>query len=350
MKVQKNLLVAPLNWGIGHATRCIPIIKILKENGFNVIIAASGRSLDLLLNEFPHNEFIKLEDYNVKYHSYLPMSINMFMQIPKILLGIYKEHKNLKSIIKDFKIEGVISDNRYGLYSKEIPSIFITHQLEIQTPIFKNLIKKINYLFINKFTQCWIPDYKENGLAGKLSHPKEKIENHIYIGPQSRFKKTTQETIFDILAIVSGPEPQRSIFEKILVEQLKSHKKKALLLQGKPDANFSKKINNLTIQSHMASEDLNTIILQSNIIICRSGYSTIMDLVRLQKNAILVPTPGQTEQEYLAQSLSKSKHFQFQNQKEFSLSEAQIQSNNFVAMNYQNHITNWNDILKIFKK
>ena len=83
MKVQKNLLVAPLNWGIGHATRCIPIIKILKENGFNVIIAASGRSLDLLLNEFPHNEFIKLEDYNVKYHAYLPMSINMFMQIPK---------------------------------------------------------------------------------------------------------------------------------------------------------------------------------------------------------------------------------------------------------------------------
>ncbi|MDG2138936.1 MAG: glycosyltransferase family protein [Flavobacteriales bacterium] len=350
MKVQKNLLVAPLNWGIGHATRCIPIIEILKENGFNVIIATSGRSLDLLLKEFPNNEFIKLEDYNVKYHSYLPMSINMFIQIPKILLGIHKERKHLKSIIKDFKIKGVISDNRYGLYSKEIPSIFITHQLGIQTPIFKNIIKKINYLFINKFTQCWIPDYKENGLAGKLSHPKEKIKNHIYIGPLSRFKRTIQENKFDILAILSGPEPQRSIFEKILIKKLRLHKKKVLLLQGKPDTDFSKKINNLTIRSHMSSEDLNTMILQSNLIICRSGYSTIMDLVKLQKNAILVPTPGQTEQEYLAQFLSKSKHFQFQNQKEFNLSTAQIQSNNFVAMNYQDHITNWDDILKIFKK
>lgn len=350
MKVQKNILVAPLNWGIGHATRCMPIIKILEKNEFNVIIATSGRSLDLLLKEFPNNEFIKLEDYNVKYYAYLPMSINMLIQIPKILLGICKERKHLESIIKDFKIEGVISDNRYGLYSRAIPSIFITHQLEIQAPIFKNLIKKINYFFINKFTQCWIPDYKEHGLAGELSHPEEKRENHIYIGPLSRFNNNKQETKFDILAIVSGPEPQRSIFEEILTKQLKLHKKKALLLQGKPDTEFSREINNLTIKSHMTSEELNRVILQSNLIICRSGYSTIMDLVKLQKNAILVPTPGQTEQKYLAKFLSKSNNFQFQNQKEFKLSTAQIQSNNFVTINYQDHLTDWDDILKIFRK
>ena len=131
MKLKKNILVSPLNWGIGHATRCIPIIKKLQEHNFNVIIASSGRSLDLLIQEFPNLDFIKINDYSIKYYSSLPMTISMLIQIPKILFNIQKENNQLKAIINDFKIDGIISDNRYGMYSNDIPSVFITHQIEI---------------------------------------------------------------------------------------------------------------------------------------------------------------------------------------------------------------------------
>ena len=189
MKGKKRILVAPLNWGIGHATRCIPIISELEKNKFEVIIAASGRSLELLSCEFPKNQFIKFEDYKITYSSSIPMALNIFLQIPKIIFGIYNENNKLHTIIKDFKIDGVISDNRYGLYSKTTPSVFITHQLKIKSSFLENIIQKINYYFINKFTKCWIPDYKLDGLAGELSHPKENTKNHIYVGPLSRFKK-----------------------------------------------------------------------------------------------------------------------------------------------------------------
>ena len=349
MKAKKRILVAPLNWGIGHATRCIPLIKILEEHNFKVVIAASERPLELLLQEFPKNEFIKFQDYSIKYSSTIPMTLSMCIQIPKILLGIYHEYKQLKSTINDFKIDGVISDNRYGLYSKKIPSIFITHQLNIKSDLLQKTLQKINYYFINKFTQCWIPDYKENGLAGELSHSKEKTKNHIYIGPLSRFKKNVAKPTYDILAIVSGPEPQRSIFEKILINQLKKHKKETLLLQGKPETKCYKRINKLTIKSHLSSSELNQAVLDSRLIICRSGYSTIMDLITLEKNAILVPTPGQTEQEYLAKFLSKKNAYKYQTQNRFNLSLAQEQSKKFVKLDYKNTKINWKEILKIFK-
>jgi UDP:flavonoid glycosyltransferase YjiC (YdhE family) len=150
MNGKKNIMVAPLNWGIGHATRCIPIIKQLKKNNFNVTIMSSGRSLNLLIKEFPDENFIKLEDYNVTYSNFLPMQINIFLQIPKIIFGIYTENRKLKSIIKDYEIDGIISDNRYGLYSNKVPSVFITHQIKIQTPFLKELVKKIKCYFINK--------------------------------------------------------------------------------------------------------------------------------------------------------------------------------------------------------
>jgi len=133
VKGKKRILVAPLNWGIGHATRCIPIILELEKNNFEVIIATSGRSLELLSSEFPKIQFIKFEDYKINYSSSIPMAINIFLQIPKIIFGIYNENTKLHTIIKDFKIDGVISDNRYGLYSKKIPSVFITHQLKIKS-------------------------------------------------------------------------------------------------------------------------------------------------------------------------------------------------------------------------
>jgi UDP-N-acetylglucosamine:LPS N-acetylglucosamine transferase len=274
----------------------------------------------------------------------------MLIQIPKILFNIQKENNQLKGIINDFKIDGIISDNRYGMYSNDIPSVFITHQLEIQTPIFKNFIKKINNKLISRFSECWIPDFEINGIAGKLSRLTNTTKNYKYIGPLSRFVNKKSEIKYDILAIISGPEPQRSILEKTLIKELKIHKKKSLLLQGKPEKKYTDKINNLTIKSHLSSEELNLAMLESRLIICRSGYSTVMDLFKLQKNAILIPTPGQTEQEYLSEFLSKSNYFKSINQNQIKFKNLITKTQKFQKIKKRDEETNWNSVLNIFNK
>ena len=262
MKTKKRILIAPLDWGIGHATRCVPIIKWLLENNYEVVIAADLRPLHLLSNEFPKLEIIRFSGYNIKYPSYLPMSISMFLQIPKILWNIKKENTALNNIIEDYKIDGVISDNRFGLYTKKVPCVFITHQLQIQSPYFSKEIQELNYKYINKFNACWVIDDKENNLAGKLSNPDFLPNNTIYIGTQSRFEYQKTKKQYDFLAIVSGPEPQRTILEKGLIKALKDRKEKSVILLGKPELNDTIKIGNLTIKSHLNAKNLCKIILK----------------------------------------------------------------------------------------
>ena len=241
VKTKKRILVAPLDWGIGHATRCVPIIKSLLNNNYEVVIAADSRPLHLLSLEFPKLEIIRLNGYDVKYSNYLPMSINMFLQVPKIMWNIKKENNALNNIIKDYKIDGVISDNRYGLYTKKVPCVFITHQLQIQSPYFAKEIREFNYKYINKFNACWVIDDKENNLAGDLSRPGKLPINTTYIGTQSRFKYEKLEKKYAFLGIVSGPEPQRTILEKGLIKVLKDRKEKSLIVLGKPELNNTEK-------------------------------------------------------------------------------------------------------------
>ena len=266
MKTKKRILVAPLDWGIGHATRCIPIIKELINQNFEVIIAADERPMHLLSNEFPKLEIIRFSGYNIKYPTYLPMSISILLKIPKFF-EYQKRNTLLNQIIRDYKIDGVISDNRFGLYTKKVPCVFITHQLQIQSPYFSNEIRELNYKYINRFDVCWVIDDKKNNLAGELSKPEKLPKNTIYIGNQSRFEYQKTEKKYDFLAIVSGPEPQRTILEKGLIKALKDRNEKALIVLGKPEFDNTKEIGNLTIKSHLNAEDLNKIILSSELII-----------------------------------------------------------------------------------
>ncbi len=322
MEAKIRILVAPLDWGIGHATRCIPIINALVENNFEVVIAADERSLHLLVNEFPNLEIIRFSGYNINYPRYLPMSLSMLLQTPKILIGIKKENQELEKIIDDYNIHGVISDNRFGLWNNKVPSVFITHQLQIQSHYFQHKIQKLNYKYINKYSACWVIDNENNSLAGKLSTPTELPNNTIYIGPQSRFKKFEIEKKYDYLVIISGPEPQRTIFENGLTKALKKRKERSLIVLGKPELNLEKKIGHLTIKSHLNAKALNKAILQANLIICRPGYSTVMDLAKLEKKAFFIPTPEQTEQEYLADKFMKNKICYMQKQSEFNFDDA----------------------------
>ena len=238
-----------------------------------------------------------------------------------------QDHKWLKRFIKDYKIDAVISDNRLGMFNKKIPSIYITHQLFIKTgnSYSEKIAQKIHNYFIRKYKNCWVPDFEINDLAGTLSHPEKISSNVLYLGALSRFEKLSGVSIiYDVLIILSGPEPQRTIFEKIILPQCKIEGKKILLVRGLPDRNDHEEMNSdpLKIMNHLQSDELNLAIHQSEIIISRSGYTTIMDLAKLGKKAILVPTPGQPEQEYLAGYMMHKKYFYSISQKEFSLDSA----------------------------
>tara|TARA_B100000085_G_scaffold279660_1_gene303331 strand:+ start:486 stop:1535 length:1050 start_codon:yes stop_codon:yes gene_type:complete len=349
VKVKKRILVAPLDWGIGHATRCIPIIKELIKHNYEVVLAADKRPMHLLKKELPNLEMIRFSGYNIKYPNYLPMSISMLLQIPKILWKIKQEHNVLNEIIKDYNIDGVISDNRFGLYTKQVPCVFITHQLNIQSSYFSNDIQEFNYNYINKFNACWVMDDKEINLAGRLSNPKILPKNTTYIGALSRFKYQKTEKKYDFLAIVSGPEPQRTILEKGLIKTLKDRKEKSLIVLGKPELNNAKEIGNLTIKSHLNAKDLNNVILSSDLIICRPGYSTVMDLAILMKKAFFIPTPGQTEQEYLAQILSAKKICYFQKQHEFDFEKGIIESKKYSGfLDVNPSSTDWKKLFSLF--
>ena len=349
MKTKKRILVAPLNWGIGHATRCIPLINALISHNYEVVIAADGRPLHLLITEFPDLEIVRFSGYNIKYSKYVPMSVSMLLQLPKLLWNIKKEHETLNQIIDDYKIDGVISDNRFGLFTSKVPSIFITHQLQIQSPYFSDEIRKFNYKYINKFDVCWIMDGEKENLAGSLSKPKLLPNNSLYIGVQSRFEKREEEKEYDFLAIVSGPEPQRTILEKGLIKALKDREEKSIIVLGKPELNTSEQLGNLTIKSHLSAKDLNTAILQSELIICRPGYSTIMDLAKLEKKAFFIPTPGQTEQEYLADNFMQEGICFAQKQSEFDLEKAISESTNYNGFaTSDNSNTNWGNLFLLF--
>lgn len=320
-----RILVTPLDWGLGHATRCIPIINELINHPCEVLIAASGESFFLLKKEFPSLLILRINSYKIRYSrnkKWLPFKLAL--QVPAIAFSIWKENLWLKKIIKIHKIDAIISDNRFGMYNKRILSVYMTHQLYIKTGniFFEKIVQKLHHYFIKKYNYCWVPDYKENGLAGELSHRENSYSNIVYIGPLSRVELLNNvPKIYDVLISISGPEPQRTVFEKKILSELKNFNKTVLFLRGLPNEHRNLKIDNESVKivNHLSAIELSKAFQQSKIIISRSGYTTIMDLVKLGKNAILVPTPGQTEQEYLASYLMKKNIFYSEEQDKFSL-------------------------------
>jgi len=322
-----RILVAPLDWGLGHATRCIPLVRELLAQGADPWLAGEGAQEELLKTEFPGLPFLSLPGYRVRYaKTKRGLLWKMLRQGPKMRKAIQYEHEWLKKTIAEYTFDAVISDNRYGLYHSTIPSIFITHQLVIQTPLGKwteKELQKRNYRYINKFTECWVPDMEgENNLAAALSHPAKKPAIPVrYIGPLSRFeKKEITADKNNLLIILSGPEPQRSILEENILTAISNYDGRATIVRGLPgNASLVPSTNMIRIYNHLPSVALNEAMLEAGYIISRSGYSTVMDIAALQKKSILIPTPGQTEQEYLGQYLMKKGMAVCISQEDFSL-------------------------------
>jgi len=305
-----KVLICPLNWGLGHATRCVPIIRKLMAEGHEPVLVADGYPLQFLRQEFPTLRFIEFPSYSVYYASGTSQVSAMLFNFPSIVRGIINEHRWLSNLLKTEHFDQIISDNRFGMWNKHIHSIYITHQLMIKMPqglkFLEPFVHFIHKVFINRYDECWIPDLKENGgLSGDLAHEYPLPRNAKFIGTLSRFDgmgNITPTHEYEVVVVVSGIEPQRTLFEESLMLKYKNRAEKILIVGGQPQQKETKKeAGNITLVSHLSTIELAAAFLGAKKIISRSGYSTIMDLEALKclHKAEFIPTPGQTEQEYL---------------------------------------------------
>ena len=347
MTHKKNILLCPMDWGLGHATRMVPVIELLKSQNVNMILGADNRPYEFLKRRFPEVELVRFPGYAPRYPSKGSMAIKMISEMPDMLRFSDKAHNLLEEFVKKRSVDVVISDNRYELWSKQAKTVFITHQLNVQTPKYGKMtnlaLRQIIYSFIKKHDEVWIPDFEgENNLSGKLSHVnKFPVSNYHFIGPLSRFQfvkpKPVKENI-DILIILSGPEPQRTILEVKLKDQVFQTGLRTVILQGRPEDGHHEKIGNIDIYSHLCDEEIAGLIHAAKLVISRPGYTTLMDLAYFGAKAVFIPTPGQTEQKYLAKHLKEKGYYYYQKQKDFDINKALAAAPNYKGIKLQNDL------------
>ncbi|MBT1687891.1 glycosyltransferase [Dawidia soli] len=325
----KRVLVAPLDWGLGHATRCIPILRALQARGCTILLAGSGDSLQLLRQEFPSLFYAVLPAYQPRYPAKgASMVWAMARQLPKFLTVIRREHVALERLVREQSVDLVIADNRYGCWSASVPCIFITHQCNILMPRrfgwLASMVARMNRRSMKRFTRCWLPDYPgEASLAGKLAACGEHTPGgtHRYIGALSRLSPAMpRQKRYDLLCVFSGPEPQRTLLEQAVTAQVNRSVLRVLIVRGLPGGRTVAPLETRAeVVDFLASDALQEALEASRCVLARSGFSTVMDLAHVGGNAIFVPTPGQTEQEYLAARLMEKKIAYSTAQQDFDL-------------------------------
>jgi len=304
----KKVLVCILNWGLGHASRCIPLIESFEKLNNEVFVLSSGPALELISKNFPGRKCIDSGEADMRYgKSSLATSIKIALQSPRFIRNIRVEEKLVEEICQQEQIDFILSDNRYGCRSKLAKSVFLGHQLNIPVPIGGSVVQALNKRLLNRFDEVWVPDYEgPQSLAGRLAKVLDLKVPIAYIGPLSRFNRKAAErmpSVYDKIFILSGPEPQRSLFEADILagKYTESSDGRMVIVRGLPQEKGELKVpENWVSFNHLNTEELLNLIEESKEIVCRSGYSSIMDLHTIQRVAKLVPTPGQAEQEYLA--------------------------------------------------
>ncbi len=314
-------LVAPLNWGLGHASRCVPLVQRFLDEGHEVILGGDGESLTLLRRQFPKLRYTCLAPLRLRYSSSRRQVWAMLKAMPGLIAWAVKDHAMLRALLREEKIDLVVSDNRFGLYADGVETVYITHQLHIFLPSpwrwLEPLAARLHARIYTHFNKVWVPDYEDlrQSLAGELSHPPKSFVHRTsslctlsYVGPLSRFDKPEYRTMvpvttYETVVVLSGLEPQRTMLEKELLARYRGGGQRVLMVQGllnRPNTRIKR--GNITVVPSMTDRELVPLLLGAQRIIARAGYSTIMDMeaLGLIQKAELIPTPGQPEQEYLA--------------------------------------------------
>lgn len=321
MPGKKKILFAVLDWGLGHATRSVPVIRALMTHGCTVVLVSSGRAAGLLRVEFPKLKIIEIPGYGITYHGGVVPA--MIRQMLPLFSAIRREHRAFEAVAIAEQPDLIISDNRYGCFIKDIPSVYIGHQLNFTVPLVGWLVTLIHRYMIRSFTEVAIPDTPDRAMSGILSDITDR--RITFIGPQSRFITIPSEHLpvrWFITAVVSGPEPDASRLFNRLLPLLKSTNRPCLLITGDPDVQ-SAEDENVVIRNQPPTNEFREAVVSSRMVISRSGYSSLMDYAVLRAKALIIPTPGQPEQEYLAEWSFKKKYAVFQRESSLDLAEAE---------------------------
>ncbi len=299
--MQKRILAAILDWGLGHASRMVPVIECLAANNAEVLLASSGAAASYLRQRFPQMTLLELPAPSIRYDS-LGASTALIRQALSQKSWNAKQHAWTQLQAQDHRIDAIISDNVYGAWSPEIPSVLISHQLQLPAPLFGKMINRELGRWLTNFDQIWVPDTPD-GIAGKLTQSPFCEKPIHYLGTLSRLKPVENvEKQYTCVALISGPEPQRSIFEKHCLAYLQRLPGRKAVIRGK--ATSATSLSNIPADTDtfdfLDGQELATLLQSANYVLCRSGYSTLCDLSALGCSAIVVPTPGQYEQLYLA--------------------------------------------------
>lgn len=323
-----TVLVCPMEWGLGHTVRLVPVIEQALSLGWQVILGADGMALDFLRDRFPALPWVRIPFYPVRYAATRRFFLTLLSQLPGIIRAVRHNRNQLKALVTEKKIDLVITDHRYGMTHPDIPTVFITNQLWLKAPKGLSwgepLVYSIHKRILRKFTQIWIADFAEApGLTGKLTHPRKLPKQAHYVDPISRLgtiePKDPGWGPVDQLAIISGPEPQRTLLEREVSGLFKTLPGRSVILKGKPSSgHLIEKPSSSTVPkasseiiecAHAPDETIAWLLKNARTIVCRPGNSSLSDLLTLGRTALLVPTPGQTEQEYVAQSLTERGYF-----------------------------------------
>jgi uncharacterized protein (TIGR00661 family) len=328
-----RFLVTPLDWGLGHATRCVPVIRALRERGHEVIIAARGAPGQVLAEEFPDLKVVPITNYGITYSSNLA---GFYAKLPWIafraLRCAARERHDVGRLVREHHIDCIISDNRFGAHVRGVPSVYITHQLCLRLPAAFRWLSyaayKVHQSIMAPFDRVWIPDMPGPGsLTGALSGEYRPLAKARYVGPLSRFAGNppaeTREDPLDLLVMISGPEPQRTLLEEAIARQIASFEGRALVVCGRPGTHQEQHVTGTTtFVSHLPPARINAVLRSARAIVCRGGYTTIMELVSLNRTAVLIPTPGQTEQEFLCDRMAQMGRAVARPQRRFELHES----------------------------
>ena len=330
----KNILIAPLDWGLGHTTRCIPLIRHIQQLGHNPIVAGNASQRAFIQQTMGASvATVHLDGYNVTYSKWNKAAqAGLLAQLPRIAATIAREHNWLQQQAAALQLHGVIADNRYGLYHARLPSAIITHQLQVLTgmgPLADRAAQLLHYRLLRRYTAIWVADAADiaSNLGGRLSHPARLPGQSEYLGLLSRFSpaqaRQEPEARGTLMILLSGPEPQRSNLARILWGQALAHKGAVIFIEGNDTVVAPSYIPpHITYRKRLTDAGLAPLLMAADMVICRSGYSTIMDLAALQKKAILIPTPGQTEQLYLARHLHAQGMYYSAGQDGFDMQQA----------------------------
>lgn len=318
-----RILITPLDWGLGHGARCIPLILRLRELDARPIIGADKGPLALLLDALPDLPHVRIPGVEVRYAKGPSQTWALATQFPAMLRSVREEHHLFLNLRRQLQLDSVISDQRSGIRAEGLPSVLITHQLFPFTPFAQGLLRRINLRSVARFDRCWIPDSEEApGLAGELSHGRDTPRNVRYIGPISRMDPTKVKApveTYRVVCVISGPEPQRTLLEDELMRQLPAIPGNHLLVLGRPGSMLDERLGNVHRLGHLGGDALTGALLHAELIVSRTGYTTLMDLHRIGRPALLIPTPGQHEQEYLGKLHARAGLFHVQAQDRLSI-------------------------------